>query len=57
MLSLNGEGAPRCVNSGDAQGIAELASATVPHKTDRTETQAAPTSTPAAIADRELANA
>ena len=42
MLPLNGEGAPRCVNSRDAQGIVELASATVPHKTDQTETQAAP---------------
>ena len=42
MVHLNGEGAPRCGNSGDAQGIVELASATVPHKTDRTETQAAP---------------
>jgi hypothetical protein len=42
VVHVNGEGAPRCGNSGDAQGIVELASATVPHKTDRTETQVAP---------------
>jgi hypothetical protein len=39
MSPSNGLGAPRCFDSGDAQGIVELASPTIPHKSDRSETQ------------------